>query len=63
MVGFQPVVGVLLVVVPRRRASSSTSFGYTGARSVTISDGAVPAVVSARWKNARAAALSRLAAT
>jgi hypothetical protein len=43
--------------------SSSSSFGYTGARSVTTSAGGAPAVVSARSKNARAAAVSRLAAT
>jgi hypothetical protein len=43
--------------------SSSSSLGYTAARSVTTSTGAVPAVAMARSKNSRAAALSRLAAT
>jgi hypothetical protein len=54
-VGFDPVVGVLLDVMPAARSSSSRTRGYTGAASVITSDGLTFNVASARPKNRRPA--------
>jgi hypothetical protein len=57
------LIGKPPAVKPRRREQlGDQPLGYTGARSVTISAGAAPAVARARWKNARAALVSRFTA-
>ena len=59
VVGLDPVVGVLLGVVPGSGPQLVQHTGYVGARSVLTSDGTTPVVVLARWNNTRAKSLLR----
>jgi hypothetical protein len=59
VIGLDTVVGVPLDVVPGRWPQLVEYPRIADARSVMTSDGVTPVVVLARWKNRRAASLSR----